>query len=126
MLNLLYIFALLTKMINNFKYRIKMKEVKVKINVFDKVNVDVEGLKNHIDNVICNPIELCKYVRDWLHSTNCLGGTYNEEYDKIYNNICNRWKKLYVKENNVDNVTVRYSFSEDNWDMVVEIFKNCN
>ena len=113
-------------MINNFKYRIKMKEVKVKINVFDKVNVDVEGLKNHIDNRICNPIELSKLVTYWLHSTDNLGGTYNEEYDKIYNNICNRWKKLYVKDNNVDNVTVRYSFSEDNWDMVIEIFKNCN
>ncbi len=97
-----------------------MKEVKVKIKSFG-VNVDVEGLENHIDNRICNPIELSKLVTYWLHSTDNLGGTYNEEYDKIYNNICNRWKKLYVKD---DNVTVRYSFSEDNWDMVIEIFKN--
>lgn len=101
-----------------------MKEVKVKINVFDKVNVDVEGLKNHIDNVITNPIDFSKYVVFWLHSSDNLGGTYNEENDKIYHNICNRWKKKYVQDNNVDNVTVRYSFSEDNWDMVVEIFKN--
>lgn len=98
-----------------------MKEVKVKINVFDKVNVNVEGLKNHIDNVITNPIDFSKYVVFWLHSSDNLGGTYNEENDKIYHNICNRWKKLYVKD---DDVTVRYWFSEDNWDMVVEIFKN--
>jgi hypothetical protein len=97
-----------------------MKEVKVKINVFDKVNVNVEGLKNHIDNVITNPIDFSKYVVFWLHSSDNLGGTYNEENDKIYHNICNRWKKLYVKD---DDVTVRYSFSEDNWDMLVEIFK---
>lgn len=97
-----------------------LKEVKVKIKSFG-VNVDVEGLENHIDNRICNPIELSKLVTYWLHSTDNLGGTYNEEYDKIYNNICNRWNKLYVKD---DNVTVRYSFSEDNWDMVIEIFKN--
>jgi hypothetical protein len=100
-----------------------MKEVKVKINVFDKVNVNVEGLKNHIDNVITNPIDFSKYVVFWLHSSDNLGGTYNEENDKIYHNICNRWKKLYVKD---DNVTVRYSFSEDNWNMLVEIFKNVN
>lgn len=98
-----------------------MKELKIKINVYHKVNVDVEGLENHIDNRICNPIELSKLVTYWLHSTDNLGGTYNEEYDKIYNNICNRWKKLYVKD---DNVTVRYYFSEDNWNMVIEIFKN--
>lgn len=98
-----------------------MKEVKVKINVFDKVNVNVEGLKNHIDNVITNPIDFSKYVVFWLHSSDNLGGTYNEENDKIYHNICNRWKKKYVKD---DDVTVRYSFSEDNWDMVVKIFKN--
>ena len=97
-----------------------LKEVKVKIKSFG-VNVDVEGLENHIDNRICNPIELSKLVTYWLHITDNLGGTYNEEYDKIYNNICNRWNKLYVKD---DNVTVRYSFSEDNWDMVIEIFKN--
>ena len=78
-------------------------------------------MKNHIDNVITNPIDFSKYVVFWLHSSDNLGGTYNEENDKIYHNICNRWKKLYVKD---DDVTVRYSFSEDNWDMVVEIFKN--
>lgn len=97
-----------------------LKYVIVKIKSFG-VNVDVEGLENHIDNRICNPIELSKLVTYWLHSTDNLGGTYNEEYDKIYNNICNRWKKLYVKD---DDVTVRYSFTEDNWDMIVEIFKN--
>lgn len=97
-----------------------LKDVKVKIKSFG-VNVDVEGLENHIDNRICNPIELSKLVTYWLHSTDNLGGTYNEEYGKIYNNICNRWKKLYVKD---DNVTVRYSFNEDNWNMVIEIFKN--
>lgn len=99
------------------------KEVNVKINIYDKVNVDVEGLKNDISNNICNPIDYCKYVRDWLHSADNIGMVQNEQYRKYYNNVCNTMKKRYVKD---DNVTLRYYFSEDNWDMVIEIFKNCN
>ena len=97
-----------------------MKEVKVKVNS-NNVNVDIEGLVNHIENVICNPIQLSKYVTYWLHSTSNYGGTYIPDFNNKYNNICNRWNKKYVKD---DNVTLRYSFSEDNWDIVIEIFKN--
>lgn len=99
-----------------------MKELKVKVSSTD-VNVDIEGLVKHIDNVICNPIELSKYVTYWLHSSGNYGGTYIPEFEHKYNSICSRWNKKYVKD---DDVTVRYSFNEENWDMNVEIFKNLN
>ena len=96
------------------------EELKVKIKSFG-VNADVEGLESHINDRICNPIELSKFVTYWLHSTSNYGGTYIPDFNNKYNNICSRWNKKYVKD---DDVTVRYYFSEDNWDMVIEIFKN--
>lgn len=96
------------------------KKLEVVVNVYHNVDVDVEKVKNDVLNRIKNPIELAKYVNYWVHSSVCLGGKYNEEMNTIYNNICKRWKKKYTKEENVD---VRYYFSEDDWNMTIEIYK---
>lgn len=83
------------------------KKFKVLINVHDNVEVDVERLRKHIMCDIDNPIDLDDYVNYW-----------NNLYEAKYNNICERLKYFYVKE---ENAYLKYYFSPYNWNMVVEI-----
>lgn len=94
------------------------KELKVVVNVYNNVNVDAEKVKIDMMNRIDNPIDLAKYVNLWLHSNECINNKFNEEMNAMYNNICKRLKERYTKE---EDVCVRYYFSEDDWNMVIEV-----
>ena len=82
-------------------------KIKVLINVHDNVEADVERLRKHIMCDIGNPLDLADYVNYW-----------NNLCENKYNNICERLKYFYVKE---ENTYLKYYFSPYNWNMVVEI-----
>lgn len=96
---------------------VKTQNFEVVVNVYNNVNVNISGLTQDVNNTINNPIDLAKYVNYYLSSTECIGGNFDEEKNKIYNNICNGLKKRYT--NNADNIRCRYYFNEDNWQMVI-------
>ena len=99
----------------------KTKEFKVVVRTYNNVNANVEELEKHLNGVITNPIELSKYVNIWLYSINCMNDKFDDELNNQYNNICKRLARKYVQD---ENVNVDFYFSDDNWDMVVEISKN--
>ena len=99
----------------------KTNEFKVVVRTYNNVNVNVEELTKHLNGIITNPIELAKYVNIWLYSSNCMNDKFDEELNNQYNNICKRLARKYVQD---ENVNVNFYFSEDNWDMLVEVSKN--
>ena len=99
----------------------KTNEFKVVVRTYNNVNVNVEELTKHLNGIITNPIELTKYVNIWLYSSNCMNDKFDEELNNQYNNICKRLARKYVQD---ENVNVNFYFSEDNWDMLVEVSKN--
>ena len=99
----------------------KTNEFKVVVRTYNNVNVNIEELTNHLNGRITNPIELAKYVNIWLYSSNCMNDKFDEELNNQYNNICKRLARKYVQD---ENINVDFYFSEDNWDMVVEVSKN--
>ena len=99
----------------------KTNEFKVVVRTYNNVNVNVEDLTKHLNGIITNPIELTKYVNIWLYSRNCMNDKFDEDLNNQYNNICKRLERKYVQD---ENVNVNFYFSEDNWDIVVEISKN--
>ena len=99
----------------------KTKEFKVIVRTYDNVNANVEELTKHFNSSIENPIELSKYVNMWLYSSECINDKFDDDLNNQYNNICKRLARKYVQD---ENAYVRFYFSEDNWDMIVEISKN--
>ena len=99
----------------------KTNEFKVFVRTYNNVNVNVEDLTKHFNGIITNPIELTKYVNIWLYSRNCMNDKFDEDLNNQYNNICKRLERKYVQD---ENVNVNFYFSEDNWDMIVEVSKN--
>lgn len=99
----------------------KTNEFKVVVRTYNNVKVNIEELTNHINRIITNPIELAKYVNIWLYSSNCMNDKFDDELNNKYNNICKRLARKYVQD---ENVNVDFYFSEDNWDIVVEVSKN--
>ena len=99
----------------------KTKEFKVIIRTYNNVKANVEELEKHINSIIENPIDLSKYVNMWLYSSECINDKFDEDLNNQYNNICKRLERKYVQD---ENAYVRFYFSEDNWDIVVEISKN--
>ena len=99
----------------------KTNEFKVVVRTYNNVNVNVEDLTKHLNGIITNPIELTKYVNIWLYSRNCMNDKFDEDLNNQYNNICKRLERKYVQD---ENVNVDFYFSEDNWDMIVEVSKN--
>ena len=99
----------------------KTNEFKVVVRTYNNVNVNVEELTKHLNGRITNPIELTKYVNIWLYSSNCINDKFDEDLNNKYNNICKRLERKYVQD---ENVNVNFYFSEDNWDMFVEVSKN--
>lgn len=99
----------------------KTKEFKVVVRTYNNVKANVEELTKHINSSIENPIELAKYVNMWLYSSNCMNDEFDEDLNNKYNNICKRLERKYVQD---ENAYVNFYFSEDNWDMIVEISKN--
>ena len=99
----------------------KTKEFKVVVITYNNVNANVEELEKHFNSIIENPIDLAKYVNIWLYSSNCINDKFDEDLNNQYNNICKRLERKYVQD---ENAYVRFYFSEDNWDMIVEISKN--
>ena len=99
----------------------KTNEFKVVVRTYNNVNVNVEDLTKHLNGIITNPIELTKYVNIWLYSSNCINDKFDEDLNNKYNNICKRLERKYVQD---ENVNVDFYFSEDNWDMIVEVSKN--
>lgn len=99
----------------------KTNEFKVVVRTYNNVNVNVEDLTKHLNGIITNPIELTKYVNIWLYSSNCINDKFDEDLNNKYNNICKRLERKYVQDKNVN---VDFYFSEDNWDMIVEVSKN--
>ena len=99
----------------------KTKEFKVIVRTYNNVKANVEELENHLNSIIENPIDLAKYVNMWLYSSNCINDKFDEDLNNQYNNICKRLERKYVQD---ENAYVRFYFSEDNWDMIVEISKN--
>ena len=99
----------------------KTNEFKVVVRTYNNVNVNVEDLTKHLNGIITNPIELTKYVNIWLYSSNCINDKFDEELNNQYHNICKRLERKYVQD---ENVNVNFYFSEDNWDMIVEVSKN--
>lgn len=63
-----------------------MKELKIKINVYHKVNVDIEGLENHINDRICNPIPPSSIKSITIDNSE----RYINTMQKIYNELENK------------------------------------
>ena len=99
----------------------KTKEFKVIVRTYDNVKANVEELEKHLNSDIENPIELSKYVNMWLYSSECINDKFDEDLNNKYYHNCKPLARKYVQD---ENVNVDFYFSEDNWDMIVEISKN--